>query len=98
MTDITCEVVKDLLPLYVDEVLSDDSRHIVEEHLKACQECVDLYRDMKGNDGFLHEKNKGDKAVIKRIKKKIHRKRMVTALLSALCIAVIALGIFMGWL
>ena len=36
---LTCEVIKDLLPLYVDDVLSDDSHALVEAHIASCKEC-----------------------------------------------------------
>ncbi len=36
---LSCEIVEDLLPLYLDEVCSDKSREAVEEHLKSCETC-----------------------------------------------------------
>lgn len=36
---ITCEIIKDLLPLYHDGVCSDDSRTVVAEHLLECDSC-----------------------------------------------------------
>ncbi len=36
---ISCEMVEDLLPLYLDDSCSKDSRIAVEEHLRACQDC-----------------------------------------------------------
>ena len=30
-----CEIIRDLIPLYLDKVCSEDSRKLVEEHL-AC--------------------------------------------------------------
>ena len=35
-----CAIVRDLLPLYVDEVCSPPSRELVEEHLKTCADCA----------------------------------------------------------
>jgi len=35
----SCEVIRDLLPLYHDGVCSKDSRALVEEHLKTCPAC-----------------------------------------------------------
>lgn len=35
----TCEIVKDLLPLYLDGVCSGESKAAVEEHLAACANC-----------------------------------------------------------
>ncbi len=37
--NISCEIVKDLLPLYHDGVCSEESRRMVEEHLSACEKC-----------------------------------------------------------
>lgn len=39
--NISCEIIKDLLPLYHDSVCSDDSRKLVEEHLQCCETCRD---------------------------------------------------------
>jgi predicted anti-sigma-YlaC factor YlaD len=36
---MSCEIIKDLLPLYLDGVCSDDSRTAVEEHLAVCEHC-----------------------------------------------------------
>lgn len=36
---ISCEVIKDLLPLYHDGVCSSDTKEMVEEHLTTCSEC-----------------------------------------------------------
>jgi len=37
--NIKCEVIKDLLPLYVDGVASEESRALIEDHLKECEDC-----------------------------------------------------------
>jgi len=39
MNKASCDIVKDLLPLYFDNVCSDDSKRMVEEHLVNCQSC-----------------------------------------------------------
>jgi hypothetical protein len=36
---ISCEIIKDLLPLYHDDVCSKESRALVEEHLADCITC-----------------------------------------------------------
>jgi len=36
---ISCEIIKDLLPLYHDGVCSNDSKTMVEEHLAFCDSC-----------------------------------------------------------
>lgn len=39
---VTCEIVEDLLPLYVDNVCSEQSKRAVEEHLQKCEKCRKL--------------------------------------------------------
>ncbi len=36
---ISCEIIRDLLPLYHDGVCSMESRRLVEEHLTECESC-----------------------------------------------------------
>ncbi|GBF75676.1 hypothetical protein PA598K_04097 [Paenibacillus sp. 598K] len=36
---ISCEIIRDLLPLYHDGVCSNDSKALVEEHLAYCDSC-----------------------------------------------------------
>ena len=40
-----CNIIKDLLPLYKENLLSDDSKIFVEDHLRTCPECEGLLKD-----------------------------------------------------
>ncbi len=97
MADITCEVIKDLLPLYVDEVLSLDSRAVVEEHLETCSDCTEYYHALKEPKGDYEQmRNSDDKAALKRIKGNLKKKKLVTVLITAVCIAALGFGLFYG--
>ena len=97
MADITCEVIRDLLPLYVDDVLSPDSRALVEEHLETCEGCTDYYHAMKEPEGNYKQMNKTDeKAAFKRIKGSLKKKRLITIFITAVCIAALSFGLFYG--
>lgn len=99
--DLTCEVVQDLLPSYVDGLTSDVSNQAVEQHLKTCENCRKLYREMsepvKGAD--LSEQDleqmgqKADSKILSEIDylKKIRRKNRMK-ILAAVLIVVIAVG------
>lgn len=94
MKTITCDVVKDLIPLYVDDVLSSDSRMLVEEHLQSCEKCSEYCKVLSVGVVDIPAKVENDKAVIKKIKKKINYKRLVTACVSAAVVAALSLSIF----
>lgn len=44
---ITCELIRDLLPLYVDGICSKESARVVEAHLDECAECKKQYEAMR---------------------------------------------------
>lgn len=55
MNNISCNVIRDLLPSYMDKIASDDSVKLVEEHLAQCSECMDFKARMEKPD--LHIPN-----------------------------------------
>lgn len=44
---ISCKVIEDLLPLYIDDVCSEESKRIVDEHLSECSKCSEILKQMK---------------------------------------------------
>lgn len=40
-----CNIIKDLLPLYKENILSEESKIFVEDHLITCSECEGLLKD-----------------------------------------------------
>ena len=45
-----CEIVRDLLPLYADEVCSSGTKVLVEQHLSDCGECRQYFEQLKNNE------------------------------------------------
>ena len=105
MSRIPCNVNKDLLPLYVDDVCSEESKDLVEEHLSECGECQNYYEALK--EGLLEAEVKGDKenilseekmrqvavSVIKATKKEITKSQTIKAagIVAAVILALIVL-------
>lgn len=73
-----CDIVKDLLPLYVDDVVSDGSKEFIKEHLKNCEECKNYLEGLKYN--FNHNKNT-DVGSFKKFIKKINFKIIKNSLI-----------------
>ena len=42
-----CEIIRDLLPSYVDGLTSGESDRAIEEHLKDCGDCREYLEEMK---------------------------------------------------
>ena len=45
--DLTCEVVQDLLPSYVDHLTSDVTNTAIETHIRECADCRRILSDMQ---------------------------------------------------
>lgn len=45
-----CDIVRDLMPLHLDGVCSEQSSRIVEEHLNECAACRKLFLQMKNDE------------------------------------------------
>ena len=45
-----CEIVRDLLPLYVDDACSEASREIIDEHLKDCAGCAEYLEAIRSSE------------------------------------------------
>lgn len=44
---MNCNIVKDLIPLYIDGCCSKESKIAVEEHIRDCNACKKLFEDMR---------------------------------------------------
>ena len=43
----SCDIIKDLLPGYIDEILSEAGKDLVRKHLDECEACSRVYLEMK---------------------------------------------------
>lgn len=93
-----CSYVRDVLPLYLENMVSEETSAFVKEHLENCPECAAELEAMKagtkvekiGSDmqnTLETEVLKSMKAIRKRFRKKVYR---VAAIISAV---IIALGV-----
>ena len=49
---VNCNIIQDLLPLYIEQLVSEKSKIEIEEHLKECSQCTKIYEEMRG---FWHD-------------------------------------------
>lgn len=95
MENKNCEVICDLIPLYVDDVCSKESKRLVEEHLSECEACRQSFEAMK--EDFKMPENKEqcqeDAKVIKRVKKRIWIERIVITVLVLFVTGIVMFGL-----
>lgn len=78
-----CDMIKDLLPLYADDVCSDESRKAVEEHIKECPDCKAELEKLRQNV-TISPKNDGE--VLKRIKRRLRIEKLAVGVISVLAV------------
>lgn len=86
----SCGVIQDLLPLYIDHVCSEESRIIVEIHLKECECCREIYRGMQEAEyGCCRETDnkKREEASFQNVRKKLIRRQLTIVIVSFLLLA-----------
>ncbi len=57
-----CEIIRDMLPLYVDGVCSDASRELVDAHLQDCPDCQGFLAQLQASEA--EEGLKDEKALV----------------------------------
>lgn len=67
MEKIECELVQDLLPLYVEGIVSDKTHSAVMEHLDGCKECRDILDRMRVDLKIIQTEEKPGKKVLRYI-------------------------------
>lgn len=86
-SNLKCEVVKDLIPLYIDNLTCEVTNKEIEEHLKECSECKGVI-DMMKNEVIMENSETVEKEVdyLKKIKN-INKKKIWTTI--GICGAII---------
>lgn len=85
---ITCEIIRDLLPLYHDNVCSEDSCKLVDKHLATCAKCRMELEQI--NTEIKVKNNLDDVKVIKNISEKWKMDRVSAFLMGSLFLSVLA--------
>lgn len=84
--EYSCGLIRDLLPLYCDEICSQDSAEAVKEHIETCESCRNIYMEIKQGtlretslEGALNniEYEKQQLASMRQVKKKLKKRSTV---------------------
>lgn len=93
----SCKIIQDLLPLYIDDVCSEESKNAVEEHLEGCADCRALHAAMKEEEHAGEQLAEADAepipgyekqkaASLNSVKKKILKKQILAAVVAVILI------------
>ena len=85
----SCEIIKDLLPLYVDHVCSDESIELIDQHLLECEKCKSYMNSLRESQdvetaAYDEEKESRKVKMMLRMKKKILFRNILVATFTVL--------------
>lgn len=56
MSKLKCSIVEDLMPLYIEDLLSEETKKEIELHLDECEDCKEVYDELKEDVNLEYEK------------------------------------------
>ncbi|MBE6751790.1 MAG: zf-HC2 domain-containing protein [Ruminococcaceae bacterium] len=94
MSKINCSLIKDLLPLYIDDLCSKETTEIVGNHLEICEDCNKEYETLK-TEPKVKPQQDNSQELIKKVNKKFgkDKKKAVIKTISIVLVVVIIIGI-----
>lgn len=87
-----CSIVRDVLPLYFENMVSEETAAFVKEHLETCPDCAAEFEHLKSGrqiDELETLQRKNDANVITAVKKKIVKK--VVKIVASVCLTFVVL-------
>ncbi len=84
-----CKIVQDLLPTYIENMVSSESNEFIKEHLENCVGCKKIYENMIDD---IEKENLENTEVVKQIKKYKNRINIIKAII-ILVMAIILLSV-----
>ena len=94
-----CNIVRDILPLYVEDMVSQDTASFVEEHLESCTKCREELAELKKSTEIADMGRSvpvnyvNEAAPLKAVKKRLRRTQMLMILLSFVVTVILTGGV-----
>lgn len=97
-----CNIIEDLLPLFVEGLVSEETKQEIEKHLKECENCSKVFKEMKKNNTLFSIENNAEEKLennekeikcIKNIKRKLTLKVIMYICISII-ITILAINIW----
>lgn len=95
MERLSCEIIMDLIPLYVENLCSEKSKEAVEMHLGECSTCMQAVKACRENSFSVRQTEHRQLDAMKKIRRKLEFQRILLGLLLLLIVG-ISLCLFGG--
>ncbi|WP_051542079.1 zf-HC2 domain-containing protein [Clostridium lundense] len=89
-SDLSCNTIKDLLPIYFDGIASEETNICVKKHLSECKSCQSEYKKLCETPEKSGQMLKNETTSIK-----ILRKKLITWFITVIILGILLIGIAM---
>lgn len=93
MSDINCNVIQDILPLYVDDVVCQDTRCVVDAHLQSCEKCRNEAAVMRSK--VVVPVDTDEAGVLTRVKHRWGKRQLIKGVVLTLTVVLVLTGVFL---
>ena len=83
---LNCNIIKDILPLVVEDLASEDTVKLINDHIETCPKCNEEYIKLKESKISYKSISKPETVPLKSIRRKLKNRNIYIGLLSALII------------
>lgn len=85
-----CAIVRDLLPLYADDLVSEETRAAVDGHLEGCEDCSEHLRNIRSelNAKDHPESERKNVDFLKKVRTKGRKRTVITTVIGILIVLV----------
>ena len=80
---INCNLIRDLLPSYLDDICTQDTKAAVNQHLADCPQCRDLAKMMQETDLISEQTQIIELDYLKKLKRRLTKELVGGMLLTA---------------
>ena len=85
-----CNVIRDILPVYTEDMISRDTAEFVEEHLSSCENCKKAYEEMKTD--IVTVKNNSEP--LRKIAQKLKQTNIMIILITVFFVLISSVSVF----
>lgn len=83
-----CKIVQDLLPLYKEGLVSEETAEFIEKHIEKCEKCCNESKKINSSSEIDNkEKYSGQSVPLKKVKKKFFKRRLAIIAVAAIVTA-----------
>ncbi|MDE7328014.1 MAG: zf-HC2 domain-containing protein [Lachnospiraceae bacterium] len=74
--ELSCDIIRDLLPSYIDRICSEDSKKLIENHILTCPDCAALLDALRESEITRGRMEENQIAYMKKFKYHIGKKEL----------------------